>query len=114
MAGPGIHHTYSTPNPLSANNKYLMTFPSDGTFDIIYADTGKMAFRKVDSSQNFFWDADNDDIYYTLEGPAVYRYDLKRKRRAKVVDYGKAPYKFDHIARGGTGDSSKDNWNSFF
>ncbi len=114
LTGTGIHHTYSTPNPLSANNTYLMTFPADGTFDILAAATGKAVARKVDGNQNYFWDASDDDSYYTLEGAAIFKYGVKRKKRSKVVDYGKAPYKFSGITRGGTGDTSKDNWISFF
>ncbi len=114
LTGIGIHHTYSTPNPLSANNTYLMTFPADGTFDILSAATGKTVARKVDGNQNFFWDASDDDSYYTLEGAAIFRYGVKQKKRTKVADYAKPPYKFTGIARGGTGDTSKDNWISFF
>lgn len=114
LTGTGIHHTYSTPNPLSANNTYLMTFPADGTFDILAAASGKVVARRVDSNQNFFWDASDDDAYYTLEGAAIFRLGVKRKKRTKVMDYGKAPYKFTAITRGGTGDTSKDNWISFF
>lgn len=62
LTGTGIHHTYSTPNPLSANNTYLMTFPADGTFDILAAATGKAVARKVDGNQNYFWDAGDDDV----------------------------------------------------
>ncbi len=114
ITGPGIHHTYSTPNPLSANNTYLMAFPADGTFDILATATGKAVARRVDGNQNFFWDANDDEAYYTLDGAAIFKHEVKRKKRTKVVDYGKAPHKFAGINRGGTGDTSKDNWISFF
>ncbi|MEO8131782.1 MAG: hypothetical protein ABI822_32110 [Bryobacteraceae bacterium] len=114
LTGTGIHHTYSTPNPLSANNTYLMTFPADGTFDILSAATGKTVKQRVEGNQNYFWDANDDEAYYTLDGAAIFRYGVKRGKRTKVADYSKAPYKFTAIARGGTGDTSKDNWISFF
>ena len=60
LTATGIHHTYSTPNPLSANNTYLMTFPADGTFDILSAATGKAVARRVEGNQNYFWDANDD------------------------------------------------------
>src|SRR5437773_11881408 len=47
LTGPGVYHTYSANNPLSAKNTYLMTYPSSGTFDVVLTATGKVAFSRV-------------------------------------------------------------------
>ena len=108
------YHTYSTPTPLSAHNKYLMAYLPGGTFDIVDAATGKAVARKVGASQSFFWDAADDDTYYYVREAAIVKHSVRGGHESTLVDYGKAPWKFREILRGGTGDTSKDNWVSFW
>jgi len=56
VTGTGVYHTYSANNPLSAKNKYLMTYLSNGTFNVVDVATGQVAFTRVNANQNFFWD----------------------------------------------------------
>ena len=47
MTGNPVFHTYSTPSPLSAHNKYLMTYPENGTWDILDVATGRFILRRA-------------------------------------------------------------------
>jgi uncharacterized protein (TIGR03437 family) len=114
ISGPGVYHTYSANNPLSANNKYLMTYPRDGSFDIVETATGKVAFPRVPANGDFFWDSYDDSVYYYPKGAAFIKHDLSTGRDSTVIDYAKDGHKFTLIQRGGTTGSSKDNWISFF
>ena len=114
LTAPDTYHTYSANNPLSANNKYLMTYLRDGKFDVVDVATGKIVFPNVRSNQNFSWDSDNDSVYYFLSGTAVIRHDLAAKKETTLVDYARGGRKFTAIGRGGTSGASKDNWLSFF
>jgi uncharacterized protein (TIGR03437 family) len=114
LTGTGIYHTYSANNPLSAHNKYLMTYPADGSFNVIDAATGQMLFAKVPANQNFTWDSDNDSVYYYIAGAAMVKHDLSTGADTTLVDYSKDGHKFSSITRGGTTGASKDNWISFF
>jgi hypothetical protein len=114
ITGPGVYHTYSANNPLSANNRYVMTYPSNGSFDVVLAATGKVAFSRVNANQDFFWDSFDDSVYYYPNGTAFMKHDLRTGRDSTVVDYGRDGHKFTSIKRGGTTGSSKDNWISFF
>jgi uncharacterized protein (TIGR03437 family) len=114
MTGPGVYHTYSANDPLSAGNKYLMSYTADGNFNVIDVATSKVAFTRVPANQNFFWDSNNDSVYYYPIAAAFMRHDLSSGQDSTVVDYAKDVHKFTRITRGGTGGSSKDNWISFF
>ena len=108
------YHTYSTPSPLSAHNKYLMVYEAGGVFDILDVATAKVLYKRVPSAQSFFWDADDDDVYYYLHDAAVLKHSIRANRSTVLVDYSRPPYQFREIQRGGTGDTSKDNWISFW
>jgi len=114
LTGPNVYHTYSANNPLSAHNKYLMTFPSDGSFNVIDAATGQMLFPRVPSNQNFTWDSDNDSVYYYPSGAAIHKHDLSTGADTTLIDYSQDAHKFTSIIRGSTTGASKDNWLSFF
>jgi hypothetical protein len=114
ISEPGVFHTYSANNPLSASSKYLMTFRSNGTFDVVLAATGRIAFRSVPANQDYFWDSYSDSVYYYPQGAALIKRDLTKPGQSTVVDYAKDGHRFKTIKRGGTTGSSKDNWISFF
>jgi len=114
LTGQGMYHTYSANNPLSANNKYLMSYRADGNFDVIDVAASKTAFTKVPANQNFFWDSNNDAVYYYPNGAAIIKHDLSSGQESTLVDYATDVHKFTRIGRGGTAGSSKDNWISFF
>jgi len=114
LTGPGVYHTYSNNNPLSANNKYLMTFTAKGVFDVVDVARAKVVFADVKANQDFVWDSYNDSVYYYPEGAAWIKHDLAKKKESKVVDYSRGGFHFTVIKRGGTTATSKDNWVSFF
>jgi hypothetical protein len=115
MTGHPVYHTYSTPSPLSAHNKYLMTYLENGAWDILDVASGRFVLRRAPSHQSFFWDAANDEVYYYFAGAAIIKHDLRANTNAVLVDYSKIPqFHFHEIVRGGTGDGSKDNWISFW
>jgi uncharacterized protein (TIGR03437 family) len=114
VTGTGVYHTYSANNPLSANNKYLMTYPADGSFNVVDAATGQVLFPKVPANQNFTWDSDSDSVYYYPSGTVFIKHDLSTGTETTLVDYSKDGHNFTSISRGGTTGASKDNWISFF
>jgi len=114
MTGTNVYHTYSSNNPLSANNRFLMTFLSNGSFDVIDAATGRVAYPKVRSNQDFFWDSYQDSIYYYPAGAAFIKHDLSDGKESTVVDYAKDGHHFTSIKRGATTGSSSDNWIAFY
>ncbi|HEY2105511.1 MAG TPA: hypothetical protein VGH29_06985 [Candidatus Binataceae bacterium] len=115
MTGHPVYHTYPTPSPLSAHNKYLMTYPENGTWDILDVATARFVLRRAPCNQSFFWDAANDEVYYYMAVAAIVKHDLRANTNTVLVDYSKQPqFHFHEILRGGTGDNSKDNWISFW
>ena len=115
MTGNPVFHTYSTPSPLSAHNKYLMTYPENGTWDVLDVATGRYILRRAPSHQSFFWDALDDEVYYYLAGSTIIKHDIRTNKSTVLIDYSKQPeFQFHEILRGGTGDTSKDNWMSFW
>ena len=76
ITGPGVYHTYSANNPLSAYNTYVMTYRTSGTFDVVLAATGKVAFSRVNANQDFFWDSLDDSVYYYPTATAFMKHDL--------------------------------------
>ena len=114
MTGGPIYHTYSTPSPLSAHRKYLMGYLDDGTWEVVDATTAFVRYRRNPCHQSYFWDADDDEVYYYLQGAAILKHDLRINKSAVLIDYSKEPERFHYIVRGATGDTSKDNWISFW
>jgi hypothetical protein len=115
ITGNPVFHTYSTPSPLSAHNKYLMTYPENGTWDVLDVATGRYILRHAPSSQSFFWDALDDEVYYYVAGSSILKHHIPTNKTSTLIDYSKEPeFQFHEIVRGGTGDTSKDNWISFW
>ncbi len=109
---PGNVHTYSNNNPLSAHNKYLMTF-ANGAFSVVEVATNRFVYSKIPASQDFFWDSFDDDVYYYPSGARFLKHNLRSGKETVLVDYARS-HKFTLLKRGGTTASSKDNWISFF
>jgi hypothetical protein len=115
MTAAPAYHTYSTPSPLSAHSKYLISYLENGTWDIVDVATGKILLRRAPCNQSFFWDATDDEVYYFPLGAAIYKYDMRAKQSSVLIDYAKVPeFEFHEITRGATGDISKDNWITFW
>ncbi|MCU1236494.1 MAG: hypothetical protein JWP63_4461 [Candidatus Solibacter sp.] len=115
MTGHPTYHTYATPSPLSAHNKYLMTYPEDGSFNVMDVASGRYILPHAPGNQSFFWDISDDEVYYYLAGAAIMKHDLRTHKNDVFIDYSKEPsFQFHQIQRGGTGDVSKDNWISFW
>ena len=114
VTAPLAYHNYSTPSPLSAHKKYLMTWLDNGTWDIVDAASGRVRFSRVSSNQSYFWDASDDEVYYCFEDARIVKHDLRANKSSVLVDYSKPPEQFHVIVRGGTGDTSKDNWIPFW
>ena len=109
---------YSSPSAVSANNKYVST--SCGIVDLA---TGKVVYDlpsvwgSLDGmwsawNAGAFWDAADDDLLYFLSEAKLIRRSLSKKRNTTVVDFGRQG--FTSISKGGTGDTSKDNWVPIF
>ena len=115
LSGSRYNHAYSTPSPMSAANKYVYLLGADG-LDIFSAPTSSLAFGKVEGNVNtgLYWDSYNDDLYYWIDGATVKKHDLRNRKTTTLVDYSRAPYGFNSITAGGTGDTSKDNWLAFW
>lgn len=109
-----VYHAYSTPSPLSAHKKYLMTYPENGTWDIVDVATARVLFRRTPCHQSYFWDAFDDEVYFYFQGATILKHDLRSNTSSVLIDYSKEPEQFHEIVRGGTGDTSKDNWISFW
>jgi hypothetical protein len=114
MTAAPIYHTYATPSPLSAHRKYLMGYLDDGTWEIVDVATTRVLFRRNPCNQSYFWDANDDEVYYYLQGAAILKHDLRINKSSVLIDYSKTPEQFHEIVHGGTGDTSKDNWISFW
>ena len=114
MTGAPIYHTYSTPSPLSAHGKYLMSYLDNGTWEVVDVATALVHYRRIPCHESYFWDAFDDEVYYYLQGAAILRHDLRSNKSSVLIDYSKEPEQFHTIVRGGTGDTSKDNWVSFW
>lgn len=109
-----VYHTYSTPSPLSAHKKYLMSYLENGTWDIVDVATTRVVFHRNPGTQSYFWDANDDEVYYYFYGAAIYKQDLRSNKTSVLIDYSKEPEQFHEIVRGATGDTSRDNWISFW
>ena len=114
LTGPSVYHTYSDNNPLSAKNKYLMAFLSDGSFSVVDVASAQVVFPHVKANQDFVWDSYDDSIYYYPSGTSFLKHDLTAGTDTVVVDYSKDGHNFTKTQRGGTTQTSKDNWVSFF
>src|SRR5262249_24058773 len=76
MTGPNVQHPYSTASPLSAHNKYLLTFLESGTAEVIDVATGRVLARRLFCNQGCFWDAANDEVFYHLESASIIKHEM--------------------------------------
>jgi hypothetical protein len=113
MTGTPYIHPYALPSPISAHNKYLHVLQRD-TFRSTMLDlaSGATAFDNVPFAGGMHvWDAFDDDVYYRIEGVRIVRHTLSTNSDSTVVDYSG---RFSFINAGGSTDTSKDNWVSFW
>ena len=106
-------HPYSLPSPFSAHARYLHILQRD-TFrsSMIDLATGAFAFDGVPfAGAAHVWDAYNDDLYYLIVGPQIIRHSLSANTDTVVADY---TGRFSFINSGGSSETSKDNWMSFW
>jgi uncharacterized protein (TIGR03437 family) len=111
MTDKNVYHAYSSPNPLSANNKYLLLLKDSGAWDIALVSDGSVIASNVKANQSVFWDARDDETYYYLTGAQIISHSVSANADTVLIDYGNA---MTSLSRGGTGDSSADNWISFW
>jgi hypothetical protein len=114
LTGPKVNHPYSTPSALSAHSRYLIAVQENGTFDVLETAGGRTMVRRTQCGNGCFWDATDDELFYSFEGAAVLRHEVKGNKTSVLIDYAKQPEPLHEILRGGTGDTSKDNWISFW
>jgi hypothetical protein len=113
MTGSPYIHPYSLPSPISANNKYLHVLQRDSfRSTMLNLTTGAIAYDGVPfSNPAHVWDATNDDVYYRIVGTQIIKHTLSTNTDAVVVNYAG---RFSNINSGGSSESSKDNWLSFW
>ena len=80
MTAAPIYHTYSTPSPLSAHKKYLMSFLDNGRGRLWMSPPPACIFRRNPCNQSYFWDAVDDELYYYFQGAAIFKHDLRTIR----------------------------------
>jgi hypothetical protein len=116
ITGPGSLHTYSTPSPFSAHNKYLVIREEQtGKSHIVNAVSGAIVYPNVPfSGSGRFWDAYDDEVYYYVGGTNIVKYTLNTQTATQIVDYATNGYNFTKIVTGGSSDTTKDNWMAFW
>ncbi len=114
LAGPLALHAYSTPNPLSATNRFAIIGILQGQTAILETATGREVSRPHTPTEGVVWDSRDDDIYYYLDGSKVMRYSVSANRSAVLMDYRAAPWRFTQLTNGGSTDTTKDNWMGFW
>jgi hypothetical protein len=111
MTDKNVYHSYSSPNPLSANNKYLLLFKDSGSWDIALVSDGSIVASNVKANQSAFWDASDDETYYYMADSKIFSHSVAANADSVFIDYGNT---MTSLSRGGTGDSSADNWIAFW
>jgi hypothetical protein len=113
MTDPECAHAYSTPSAVSAANSHILTWCKEGVH-VIDARNGNVIFSPPSHNQSARWDARDDNAYYYTDGPRMQKVNVAAKLVTTLVDYSKDSHHFAEIKNGGTGDTSKDNWNPFW
>lgn len=113
LADPPSLHGYSSPNPLSAGNKYAIAGLAYQPF-LLDAATGSKLGPLPNSFEGPMWDALDSESYYYLEGSSVKKFSVKSMSATTLLDYSKTSYGFTAVKSGSRGDTSKDNWIPFF
>jgi uncharacterized protein (TIGR03437 family) len=110
---PPSIHSYSSPSALSAGNKYLLS-GFQGNWKISDPATGRVIRSNLPLVEGSMWDAQDSEVIYTVRGTRVEKYDVRTNRTTVLVDYASSNPRFTAIHTGGAGDTSKDNWLSFY
>lgn len=113
IAPPRSVHSYSTPSAVSAQNKYVLV-NMDGGWSVVSPVSGKVLHRNIPVVEGSMWDARDPEILYFISGTTVNKYTLTTGKTSTLVDYAKTTPRFASITAGGAGDTSKDNWISFY
>lgn len=108
------YHGYSTPTPISANNKYALVAVNENTPTVVELLTGKPVRTENLGFEGVMWDGKNDNYMYAISGNTVKRFDVSNGNTTTVADYSKGNVRFAAISNGGTGEITRDNWLSFF
>jgi hypothetical protein len=107
----GNVHDYSTPIPISNTAKYLLTANlTNGTHSIWNVATQALV-HSVFAYNNAWWDPNDDEKLYWMDATKLFRHDVLLNTDTVLIDYTGT---YANIKRGGTGDSSKDNWIPFW
>ncbi len=119
MTGNPVFHTYSTPSPLSAHNKYLLTYPEKrhlGHPGRRYGHDSFFATRPLTrASSGTPWMTRSTTTSPAELPSSETRHPDQQVGPSSSTDASKQPeFQFHEIQRGGTGDTSKDNWISFW
>jgi hypothetical protein len=113
LAGPTALHGYSTPNPLSATNRYAILGIQDQVA-VVETATGRVVNRPKTPFEGVVWDAHDDDTYYYIDGAKVMSHNVPADRSKTVMDYSRAPWRFTKVMNGGSTDTTVDNWMGFW
>jgi uncharacterized protein (TIGR03437 family) len=121
ISDPVSVHSYSTPSAINADDRYVLLNQSEratgsGGWSVVSLRTGDVISSGVPANWSTMWDAVDPEVFYTIldDDRKVSKYDLRTKRATVVADYSRGPLQFAHITDGGAGDTSKDNWLSFY
>jgi hypothetical protein len=106
-------HGYSTPSPISANNRYALISRASQPTLVSLAD-GKLGKSVPVPIEGTIFDSNDDDILYAISDGAIKSYHIGTRKWKTLTDYTRKPFSFSAISFGGTGEISKDNWISFF
>ena len=113
MTGSPYIHPYALPSPVSASNKYLLVRHRDnGRATMLNMSNATPAFDGVPyNGQLTVWHPTDDNVYYRINGLQILKHTLSTNSENVVADY---TGRFSFINTGGSSDTSKDNWISFF
>jgi hypothetical protein len=110
---PPSIHSYSFPSALSAGNKYLLS-GDEGNWKVSHPLTGRVIRDSLPLVEGSIWDSQDSEVLYSVKGTHVEKYDLRTNRATVILDYASATPRLTSITNGGAGDSSKDDWISFY
>lgn len=113
VSGPRSIHGYASPSAISAANKYILVL-GEGEVRVMDLRKGTVQARPKIPFEGTMWDATNPALLYYCSGARMIRYNVETGKSAAIADYSGPPHRFTKITSGATGDTSKDNWASFF
>jgi hypothetical protein len=103
-------HEYSSPSPVSAQNKYVLTFNQQLQEYVINRETQEVVKVGIPGNVNngIWWDATNSELLYYLEGSQVKSYRLNTDQSEALIDLSAEG--ITQLTTKGTGSISEDNW----